>query len=801
MLERAFQVANAGLKVTFTHTVREDGTCSCGNPSCSGPGKHPIRNEWQRKATTDLEKLRADFARLAFTPNVSVVLGEQDNGRYLIAIDVDDAARFEELKVEFGSLPETLSGRSPRGQRLFYYIPANVETHRIRNRTAFQGKPGVDVKASGGQVVVFGKNAGGEYSGFDPSSPIAELPASWVMPLLDKFTVPEKAAGYTSASLQSDRVTKTKFERYLVKALGAECSLLARCTEGSRNNATYTAALKIFSLISGLKLGGEWRRAGDQLVEAACMTGLPEREARAAVASAAKFVEESGNMRMPRTVLLDEHASKGPSALVGSEKSTCIRLDPGDFAGNVDAIREALRECHDLYARNGVLINSRGNRPTVEELKLTIHRVRSFEYTDKKGETFPCFAPESELKAVLSLSDLTELRELVGTSSTPILRPDGTIAQVSGYDTRTRYLLDIEEGYPEVSESPTKEDAVRARDELLDLVCDFPFEAEYHKSTWLALLLSLVARPAIQGGVPFFIVSATASGSGKGLLTTVASRIALGGPVENTDWTDNRDEFSKRVTAALLARSRFVVYDNFVGVLQSGLLEGLLTSDTWTGRELGKSRSLTLPNTAVWAATGNGMSVKGDMQRRCLNVRLNYPAENPETRSGFKYRELEEHVIANRKHYLAAALTILRAHAVAGRPGGRRLASFGPWSDIVASAVEWVGLPNPIESQANVARVDVGANYDAIIVETLYKLGQQLTAAKIAELAFELGTYPSLREAFEGCLGVKRSGDKPSAVRLGIYLNTLEGRVINGKKLMVGRKKGESNTFWVVTLS
>ena len=70
--------------------------------------------------------------------------------------------------------------------------------------------------------------------------------------------------------------------------------------------------------------------------------------------------------------------------------------------------------------------------------------------------------------------------------------------------------------------------ALAARDELLDVVCDFPFAADTHKSAWLAGLLTALSRRAFAGPAPLFLVDANTRGSGKSMLTDVISTILTG---------------------------------------------------------------------------------------------------------------------------------------------------------------------------------------------------------------------------------------------------------------------------------
>src|SRR5262249_3875877 len=86
----------------------------------------------------------------------------------------------------------------------------------------------------------------------------------------------------------------------------------------------------------------------------------------------------------------------------------------------------------------------------------------------------------------------------------------------------------------------------------------------------------------------------------------------------------------------------------------------------------------------------------GDTPRRVLPIRLESPLERPEERTGFRYPNLRAHVLANRGPLLSAALTILRAYCVAGRPdqGLTPWGGFEGWSDLVRNTVVWCGLPD-----------------------------------------------------------------------------------------------------------
>jgi hypothetical protein len=79
--------------------------------------------------------------------------------------------------------------------------------------------------------------------------------------------------------------------------------------------------------------------------------------------------------------------------------------------------------------------------------------------------------------------------------------------------------------------------------------------------------------------------------------------------------------------------------------------------------------------------------------------------ERPEERQ-FTFDPVQR-VINDRGIYVSACLTIVRAHLLAGCPEKLpQLASFGAWSDLVRSALVWLGCADPAQSIQEVRRSD-----------------------------------------------------------------------------------------------
>jgi hypothetical protein len=319
--------------------------------------------------------------------------------------------------------------------------------------------------------------------------------------------------------------------------------------------------------------------------------------------------------------------------------------------------------------------------------------------TDRNGNVTetPAHPPAWCVSAVYARGEWPGVRHLEAVVEYPVLRPDGTLLLVPGYDPTTGLQLEPDGPLPDILENPNRSDALRARDELLEVVSDFPFEKLVHRAAWLAALLTPLARFAFSGPAPLFLCDANTRAAGKGLLLDTISTIVTGQQFTIATYTDDIEELRKRITSLCIQGDRMVLFDNLDGKFGNSVLDAALTGTFWEDRQLGCNRTVKAPLNMSWYATGNNVAVQADTARRLCHVRLETEEEKPEERSDFRHPNLLAWVRENRPRLLADALTILRAYCRAGRPD-QKLKAWGTyegWSSLVRGAVVWIGLPDP----------------------------------------------------------------------------------------------------------
>src|SRR5262249_12333032 len=150
-----------------------------------------------------------------------------------------------------------------------------------------------------------------------------------------------------------------------------------------------------------------------------------------------------------------------------------------------------------------------------------------------------------------------------------------------------------------------REDAREAAAQLLALVDDFPFATADHTAVWLAALLTVLARPAVDGPTPLFLFEAPAPGSGKTLLVELVGLIATGRVAAVSELPDENDEVRKSIASILLEGERLVHFDNAGGNFGCKALDAALTGTTYRARVLGHTRRVELPIDTVFMASGN----------------------------------------------------------------------------------------------------------------------------------------------------------------------------------------------------
>jgi putative DNA primase/helicase len=412
-------------------------------------------------------------------------------------------------------------------------------------------------------------------------------------------------------------------------------------------------------------------------------------------------------------------------------------------------------------------------------------------FDEKKAETVRIDPPRPVVMQILDMVGEWPFAPLAGVIGCPTLRHDGSLLSAEGYDLATGLVLRSEVPMPPLSEFPTRSEAETAVSLLVELLGEFPFVDDVSKAVTLSMVMTPVLRGAMPAA-PMHLATAPEAGTGKSYLADTASVIATGERIATVAVAPSPEETEKRLVGAALAGYPLIGLDNCREILEGDFLCQITERPLLQLRALGKSDQIRVNNSFTVFANGNNVAVADDLVRRTIRCALDANMENPETRT-FRGDPLTA-VRRDRGAYIAAVLTIARAYIAAGKPGRLpRLASYEAWSDLVRSAIVWLGFADPVSSMAAARAADpvrqqrarafaawhseIGINLDYTIPELI-----DLVEARYSQ------DGPRVRPTLHATLveaAQKRyaPAGQIDAIRLGIWLKKHANTIASGLKL------------------
>ncbi|WP_194270022.1 hypothetical protein [Candidatus Methylospira mobilis] len=386
-----------------------------------------------------------------------------------------------------------------------------------------------------------------------------------------------------------------------------------------------------------------------------------------------------------------------------------IRVVAGEIHRVVDAAEHELALAKRFYQRGGLIVTvttDPGTRETrIQEISQpalvrALAGVATWERFDARTEDWVRADPPARHAAVLfDSTSYPHLPVLNGLTRQPYLRPDGSLMTTAGYDSTIGMFGVFDARAFDVPDNPTRAQAEAALALLQDLLIEFSFA----KDTDLAAALTAILTAAIRSGLahaPMIHVRAHMVGSGKSYLCKLITAFATPQRGTPTSFPADDEECRKLLLAELLRAPAVIEFDNLTGdLLPHKSLCTALTSEYMSGRILGVSKTATVVTRSLFMSSGNNVGPIQDMARRCITINLSPECEIPAARS-FQRPDLVREVLRERGRYVSAALTLVRAWIVAGRPmtDCKSLASYGDWSNLCRQPLMWLGCADPTAS-------------------------------------------------------------------------------------------------------
>jgi hypothetical protein len=418
--------------------------------------------------------------------------------------------------------------------------------------------------------------------------------------------------------------------------------------------------------------------------------------------------------------------------------------------------------------------------------------------TGKKGAWVKCDCPRRIAEAYLSRGHFPEVLMLNGFSEAPTII-GMTVVDKPGYDEMSGLYLAFSmgdlPGYDYVLDFPSKKDAAQSLEILDEAISGFPYVNGADKSAIISAILTALIRRTLPAA-PMFGITAPMPGTGKTLLADTISIIATGRRASVISLGHDDAETEKRVGGALLAGDAVLPLDNIERALGGDLLCQITTQPSVRIRPLGISKVVSLPTNSLLLATGNNLSITGDLKRRVVLIRLDAKTERPEQRP--IPRNHLDYILSIRGKIIKAALTIIKAYLLKGSPvtkGHIPFGSFDDWDRLVRRPLLWLEYPDPLQSAEALRDSDPDIETMRALFHAwldINELKRPCTVAEIIKVGndYLMGgepSYPDMRDALQLVCAEKINGR-----RLGYWLRAHKDRIVDGIQLQRVGEDGHS---------
>jgi hypothetical protein len=508
---------------------------------------------------------------------------------------------------------------------------------------------------------------------------------------------------------------------------------------------------------------------------------------------------ETGNLggELPPTITVKPGES--PKAVDEAENVLLTRKSLGIFQRAGEVVRvvrlsESHRSCGLQRDAGTVQLAPVGQIALTEMFDRLILWERLRTAKDGAESTTRIDCPGKIAAAYLSRIGSWRLPLLIGVISAPIMRSDGTVLCQAGYDEATGLYLT--EDWSGIDGIPTRDDAIRALEILRKPFAEFPFVADEDETVLVAAVVTALERRLLESA-PLFAFKAPSARTGKSLLAESVAILATGRPAPAMAVSGDREEMRKSVAAALREGHAIVNLDNIEHPLGSPDLSRAITQPEYQDRLLGETKMLRLPTNVTWTATGNNLAFRGDLAVRTLLCRLDARLEQPEERS-FQIADLKRYLAEHRRELVVAALTILRAYVLAGKPDQRLKpwGGFNEWSCTIRAPLVWLGMADPCATRQHVIEDDPDREEAA----TLFSAWHSFVGTDAVQIAHVVGlaaNAPELKAALLGVAAAKNDGGRIDPRRLAWWCRAWKDRVIGGLLLVKDKPYGKSATWRV----
>ena len=352
------------------------------------------------------------------------------------------------------------------------------------------------------------------------------------------------------------------------------------------------------------------------------------------------------------------------------------------------------KETNDPFKTANLVLIDEGNAPGHAE------KVARFASRGKKSRGVACSMTGGQAKMLLSTPQLAEnLPVLAHVESIPMpfLKADGEVVYPeAGYNPDLWLWLSKRSPVPE------QVGIAEARNWIAKKLWeDFPFReeitgecpsGEFSQSRLNAISCLLTGycryllRP-ITATTPLFVFQANGPRAGKDAMANLIQIVNTGRCVE-LSLPASEEEFQKLMVGVLSRGARHLHFSNIRGTVDMPAMERYLTSEFFTGRQLGSHVIREIQRTCTTSISANlGFSFTTDLRARSISIDLHVAEANPNART-FHRPDLLEEIKRDRPKIVGAMRTVVEHWIREGAPNAQEaFTSAHEWQRVIGGII------------------------------------------------------------------------------------------------------------------
>ena len=334
---------------------------------------------------------------------------------------------------------------------------------------------------------------------------------------------------------------------------------------------------------------------------------------------------------------------------------------------------------------------------------------------------------------------------------------------------------------------------------LAETLKDYPWADPRSMSAHVAAMLSPFIRLLLPAGAKrtMIVYNGNHPGTGKSTLARMALYPVYGDAVAH-GVDRNPDELRKILDTAALERKPYLFIDD-MGDIRSKELNAFVTSNSWSARVLGHSRTEEAPIEAQVVITGNQLDIGAELERRALVVDLFLASDSMSRR--FELQISDEWLMGNevRSKFLAFLWSVVRHW----RDSGFQIAedayrpSFEAYSKFVGSILSAGGFEGPFAPrECKMGGDDEGAAIQALLRAAAGKVDDSETENYKPDDLLAIATELELLDI------IVRSAKNPRQ-SLGHKLRKWQGRELvddHGRPFRFGKYENNRGAVYPLTI-